>query len=160
MFSIERDALAWVERHRDELVALLQRLVAIPSVVGAEGACQTLVAQVMGDCCDAVDVWEPDQAWLDQHPAYFHHGTGFAGRPNVVGTLRGHGGGRSLILNAHVDVVDPGPTEAWTHGPWSGAVADGKLYGRGALDDKAGLAVMLLVARCLRDLGPPRPRVH
>src|SRR5512137_2128091 len=115
MNAIEQRALAWVAHHQDDVVALLQRLVAIPSIVGAEGACQALVAQLMGGCCDAVDVWEPDQAWLDRHPAYFHAGTAFADRPNVVGTLRGHGGGRSLILNAHVDVLDPGPPEAWTH---------------------------------------------
>ncbi len=153
MIPVEREALTWVERHQAELIGLLQRLVAIPSVVGAEGACQALVAEVMRDCCDTVDVWEPDQAWLDRHPAYFHQGTTFAGRPNAVGTVRGCGGGRSLILNAHVDVVDPGPAEAWTHGPWSGVVVDGKLYGRGAVDDKAGVAGMLFVARCLRELG-------
>src|SRR4030042_2793203 len=153
MIPVEREALAWVERHQAELIGLLQRLVAIPSVDGAEVACQTLVAEVMRDCCDAVDAWEPDQAWLDRHPAYFHQGTTFAGRPNVVGTVRGHGGGRSLILNAHADVVDPGPAEAWTHGPGSAVVVDGKLYGRGAVDDKAGLAGVLFAARCLRELG-------
>ena len=149
----EQTMLQWIEAHENDLVALLQRLVSVPSIVGSEGPCQTDVAEIMRGCCDAVDVWEPDPSWLDQHPAYFHRGTTFAGRPNVVGTVRGRGGGRSLILNAHADVVDPGPVEAWTHGPWSGAVAEGKLYGRGAVDDKAGLAAMLLAARCLRALG-------
>ena len=153
MTTVEQATSALVDHRRDELVALLQRLVSVPSIVGSEGACQTGVAEIMRGCCDAVDVWEPDHAWLDQHPAYFHRGTSFAGRPNVVGTIRGHGGGRSLILNAHVDVVDPGPAEAWTHDPWSGAVAAGELYGRGAVDDKAGLAAMLFAARCLRELG-------
>lgn len=150
--AAEQAVRQWIETHERDLVALLQRLVAVPSVVGSEGACQADVAELMRGCCDAVDVWEPDPSWLDRHPAYFHHGTSFAGRPNVVGTVRGRGG-RSLILNAHVDVVDPGPVEAWTHGPWSGAVAGGKLYGRGAVDDKAGLAAMLFAARCLRALG-------
>lgn len=150
--AAEQAVQQWIETHERDLVALLQRLVAVPSVVGSEGACQADVAELMRGCCDAVDVWEPDPSWLDRHPAYFHHGTSFAGRPNVVGTVRGRGG-RSLILNAHVDVVDPGPVEAWTHGPWSGAVAGGKLYGRGAVDDKAGLAAMLFAARCLRALG-------
>jgi len=150
--AAEQAVLQWIETHERDLVALVQRLVAVPSVVGSEGACQADVAEFMRGCCDAVDVWEPDPSWLDRHPAYFHAGTSFAGRPNVVGTVRGRGG-RSLILNAHVDVVDPGPVEAWTHGPWSGAVAGGKLYGRGAVDDKAGLAAMLFAARCLRALG-------
>jgi acetylornithine deacetylase len=151
--AVEQAALRWVETRQRDLVALLQRLVSVPSVVGDEETCQLVVADAMRGCCDTVDVWEPDQAWLDRHPAYFHQGAAFAGRPNVVGIVRGRGGGRSLILNAHVDVVDPGPAEAWTHGPWSGALDDGKLYGRGAVDDKAGLAGMLFAARCLRDLG-------
>jgi len=153
MTALERAALTLVDHHQGELVALLQRLVSVPSVVGSEGACQTTVAEIMRGCCDTVGVWEPDPAWLDQHPAYFHRGTSFAGRPNVVGTVRGRGGGRSLILNAHVDVVDPGPAEAWIRDPWSGAVVDGRLYGRGAVDDKAALAAMLFAARCLRELG-------
>ena len=151
--AAEQATLQWIETHESDLVVLLQRLVSVPSVVGSEGACQAGVAEIMRGCCDTVDVWEPDPAWLDRHPAYFHPGTNFAGRPNVVGAIRGRGGGRSLILNAHVDVVDPGPAEAWTHDPWSGAVVDGKLYGRGAVDDKAGLAAMLFAARCLRELG-------
>jgi acetylornithine deacetylase len=155
MHASEQAVVQWVEGHRDDLISLLQRLVAIPSVVGTEEACQCLVAELMRDCCDAVDVWEPDSAWLDAHPAYFHKGASFTGRPNVVGVCKGRGGGRSLILNAHVDVVDPGPAEAWTHGPWSGAVAEGRLYGRGSVDDKGGLAVLLFAARCLRALEVP-----
>ncbi|HYL80961.1 MAG TPA: M20/M25/M40 family metallo-hydrolase, partial [Candidatus Acidoferrum sp.] len=43
--------------------------------------------------------------------------------------------------------------EAWKYSPWSGAISGGKLYGRGSVDDKAGLAVILFVARCIRSLG-------
>ena len=153
MSSLEDAVAKWVEEHRDELVVLLQQLVKTPSIVGDEGKCQVKVADVMQGCCDAVDVWEPDAAWLDAQPIYFHKGTSFAGRPNVVGVRKGRGGGRSLILNAHIDVVDPGPEETWIHGPWSAVVDGGRLYGRGAADDKAGTAVMLFSARCLRELG-------
>jgi len=153
LIAAEQASQRWIEAHVGDLVALLQRLVSVPSVVGSEGPCQAVVAEIMRACCDRVDMWEPDQAWLDRHPAYFHPGTSFAGRPNVVGTIRGRGGRRSLILNAHVDVVDAGPAEAWTHDPWSGALVDGKLYGRGSVDDKAGLAAMLFAAHCLRAVG-------
>lgn len=155
MTDVERDALRWIERHTDELLAQLQRLVSVPSVVGSEGACQQMVAEWMKGCCDSVDVWEPDASWLEGHPAYFLRGTDFRGRPNVVGVVKGRGGGRSIILNAHVDVVDPGPVEAWQYDPWSGTIADGRLYGRGSADDKASLAAILFVARCLRSLGVP-----
>ena len=152
MNAIEQSVLQWIEQHQDKLVTELQRLVSVSSVVGSEGACQEMVAEWMKGCCDFVDVWEPDAAWLEQHPAYFIRGTDFRGRPNVVGIMKGRGRGRSLILNAHVDVVDPGPAEAWKYDPWSGAIVDGRLYGRGSSDDKAGLAALIFVAQCFRSL--------
>jgi len=155
MNALEQSVLRWIEQHRSTLVTQLQRLVSVPSVVGSEGACQEMIAEWMQGCCDSVDVWEPDPVWLEQHPAYFLRGTDFRGRPNVVGRVKGRDGGRSLILNAHVDVVDPGPAEAWQYDSWSGAVADGRLYGRGSADDKAGLATLLFVAQCVRSLKIP-----
>lgn len=64
------------------------------------------------------------------------------GRPNVIGRVRGTGGGRSLLLNAHMDTVGVAGM-AEPHAPWT---RDGRLYGRGALDMKGGLAAMLLTA--------------
>jgi succinyl-diaminopimelate desuccinylase len=59
--------------------------------------------------------------------------------PNIVGSFTGPTPGRHLVLNGHMDVfpVDE-QHERWTHGPWSGAMADGKIYGRGVADMKAG----------------------
>lgn len=156
MPEIER-ALQWIEHHEDDLAAGLTRLVSVPSIVGSEGPCQQVVAELMKEVCDVIDIWEPDASWLEKHPAYFLRGVSFSGRPNVVGVLRGRGGGRSIILNAHVDVVDPGPADAWKYSPWSGALSGGKLYGRGSVDDKAGLAVIIFVARCIRSLGLSLP---
>lgn len=71
------------------------------------------------------------------------------GRISVVGRLAGSGGGRSLMLNAHCDTVDvAGMTE-----PFSGAVRDGKLYGRGAFDMKGSLAACMAAAKALVDSG-------
>ena len=67
------------------------------------------------------------------------------GRPSVVARLKGAGGGRSLMLNAHMDTVDvAGMADAW-----SGAVRDGKLYGRGAYDMKGSLAACMAAAKAL-----------
>jgi acetylornithine deacetylase len=71
------------------------------------------------------------------------------GRTSVLGWLRGTGGGRSLMLNAHVDTVDvAGMAE-----PFSGAVREGKLYGRGAYDMKGSLAACMSAAKAVRDSG-------
>ena len=70
------------------------------------------------------------------------------GRPSVVGVLRGSGGGRSLMLNAHMDTVGAGGMAT----PFVPVVRDGRVYGRGAYDMKASLAAIMLVARRARDL--------
>ncbi len=71
------------------------------------------------------------------------------GRPSVVGVLRGSGGGRSLMLNGHVDTVGPGKMES----PFSPRLEDGRLYGRGAYDMKGGVAACLGAARALAASG-------
>lgn len=74
---------------------------------------------------------------------------GIAGRPSLVGTLPGSGGGRSLMLNAHVDTVD---VDAMT-APFSGEVLDGRLHGRGSYDMKGGLAASLAAVRAVKAAG-------
>jgi acetylornithine deacetylase len=70
-------------------------------------------------------------------------------RVNVVGVLKGKGGGRSLMLNGHLDTVGV----AGMKEPFSGAIRDGKLYGRGSQDMKGSLAAMLTAVKALVDAG-------
>ena len=69
------------------------------------------------------------------------------GRPSVVGTLRGTGGGRSLMLNGHLDTVG---TEGMRDA-FAPVVRDGRMYGRGAFDMKGGLAASLAAVKALVD---------
>jgi acetylornithine deacetylase len=150
-----------VERHRDDLVGFLQTLVRVPSQTGHEGAVQELVAARMR--ADGLDpqVWEPDVAALAPYADQITAVDSYAGRPNVVGRLPGAGGvpsgSRSLILNAHIDTVEAGDPARWTHPPFSAAIVDGNLYGRGACDMKAGLATHLVALAAVRAAGY-RPR--
>ena len=57
--------------------------------------------------------------------------------PNIVGSFEGGKPGHHLVLNGHIDVFPVGD-EKWTYGPWSGAIAEGRIYGRGACDMKCG----------------------
>ena len=75
--------------------------------------------------------------------------------PVVAGCLPGAGGGRSLAINGHVDVVPVGDTSAWSHDPWAGEIADGKIWGRGTTDMKGGVAAGMIAARALREAGVP-----
>ena len=142
-----------IENLRQEGLALLQTLVNIPTLAGNEKPCQEVIAKKMQALGLEMDVWDPEDAELMKHPAYVPVEKGYQGRPNVVGTYRGGGGGHSLILNGHVDVVPVGPESYWKVSPWSGEYLDGRVYGRGSSDMKGGLVSNLLAAQALKALG-------
>jgi acetylornithine deacetylase/succinyl-diaminopimelate desuccinylase-like protein len=73
-------------------------------------------------------------------------------RPNLVARLRGAGDGPVLCLLSHVDTVLADPDE-WAHGPWSADLADGFLWGRGAIDMKSQTAAEVAAALALADEG-------
>ncbi|MBN2335886.1 ArgE/DapE family deacylase [Candidatus Bathyarchaeota archaeon] len=72
------------------------------------------------------------------------------GRPNVVGTLKGTGGGKTLLLNGHIDVVG---VDYMTIDPWDPRVDGDKLYGRGSFDMKGGLAASMAAVKAVADSG-------
>ncbi|HEY5903109.1 MAG TPA: ArgE/DapE family deacylase, partial [Anaerolineales bacterium] len=92
---------------------------------------------------------------LRHHPAFGDDGFSPTDRINVVGRWRGTGSGQghSLILNGHVDVVPPGDLALWMDSPWSGAIREGRLYGRGSCDMKAGLCAGIFAVDVLQRLG-------
>lgn len=138
--------------HRNDIAQLLLDLVAIPSVTGDEGSVQAAIEAMMRDRGLEMDVWEARRE--DVAPYLLHVGAQdvWEGRPNVVGRFAGSGGGRSLMVQGHVDVVDPGDPALWTRQQW-GEIADGRVYGRGAADMKGGIAVFLAALDALRATG-------
>jgi acetylornithine deacetylase len=142
-----------VEDRRDEAVGLLQELVRVPSVTGDEGAVQGVVERAMGERGLSVDVWEATPAEISPYKEHVGEQSGYEGRPNVVGVRAGGGGGRSLLLNAHVDTVAGGDASAWARDPFSGEVAGDLLYGRGSCDMKGGLVTHLTALDALNRLG-------
>ena len=133
---------------------LAQELVRIPSVTGDEPAVQERVAQALADAGLEVDTFEADLGRLKMHPRFPGMETDRQQARLVAGTL-GPRGGRSLILNGHVDVVPPGNRTRWQASPWSGHIQAGRLFGRGACDMKAGVAVAISVAGALAKSGLP-----
>ena len=142
-----------MDRLESELVERLQELIRIPSVTGNEHDVQQAVARQMNDLALDIDMWEPDPDALAPYAEHVGASESLAGRPNVVGTRRGRGGGRSMILNAHIDTVEAGDPAQWTVDPFLGTIRDGRVYGRGACDMKAGLVGELMALRALDELG-------
>jgi acetylornithine deacetylase len=152
----------WVAGHREELVASLSCLVQCRSdlqpPLADERSCQEIVATEYRAAGLEVDVFGLDEVpGLATHPLTRLTWDGFerpiAGRPDVVGVLRGRGGGRSLLISSHVDTVSAISWQ-WTGGdPFSGRVEGDRLYGRGSWDTKWGIIAGLYTARCLLSLG-------
>jgi acetylornithine deacetylase len=145
--------LAEIDANNEGAIAFLQRMVSIPSVTGDEAAIQKFVSDHMKSIDLSVDMWETNWEELKKHPGYRPVDRGYAGRPNIVGTLKGTGGGRSLLLNGHTDVIPIGKGEGWSDDPWSAKIKNGRIYGRGSCDMKSGVASHILAVEYLKKLG-------
>jgi acetylornithine deacetylase len=142
-----------VEARRDDAVRLLQELVRVPSTTGDEGAVQEKVEHAFRGRGLEVDVWEAEAREVEPYRDHVGDQEAYENRPNVAGTRRGRGGGRSLLLNAHIDTVAPGEPEAWGHDPLGGEVVCDRLYGRGSCDMKGGLVTHLAALDALEAAG-------
>lgn len=163
--DIEDRLLKRIDQKQDEIVKFAQELVRFKSVnpvfststPSEEGACQEYIAARLKKIgFTDIDMWEPDPVALMKYkgrPGYTE-GRTFDNRPNLVGVLKGSGGGRSIFLTGHVDVVDADPKkEAWICDPWAGIIRDGRIYGRGIADMKAGIAAMTMAVESIQEVG-------
>lgn len=152
--AVEGAVLAEVDRRFSDTVVFLQELVRQPSVLGNERGAQELVFARMQEMGLEVEMWDLDPAVLSNHPLFGPLAVGYEGRPNVTAAWPAAApGGRSLILNGHIDVVSPEPLANWSHGPWEATIEGDWMYGRGAADMKSGVAAMLLAVEAVRAAG-------
>lgn len=112
------------QTEQNEAIALLQRLVQAPSLSGNEKRAAEVAAAQMR----AMDF---DRVWFDDYGS-------------VIGMRRGGLPGPTLVFEGHMDEVDPGDVNDWSDNPFSGALKDGKIHGRGASDTKGSLAGMII----------------
>ena len=142
----ERLRKVWDLIDRDELVRLTRELVRRPSVYRPE--------QPDGN--------EEDAA---RFVADYLERSGFEvlveevapGRPNVWAVWEGGLPGKTLLFEAHTDVVTEGAAEDWDHPPFAAERAGGRIYGRGACDTKGNLAAAVLAVRAIKESGVPFP---
>jgi acetylornithine deacetylase len=142
-----------IDQNRDRAIEFLQKMISIPSVTGDEAAIQAFVSEYMKGIGLDVDMWETDWEELKKHPGYRPVERGYEGRPNIVATFKGTGGGKSLLLNGHTEVIPVGNGEGWSDEPWSATIKDGRIYGRGSADMKSGVASHILAVEFLKAAG-------
>jgi acetylornithine deacetylase len=145
----------WVQSNRDSILQTLRDIVAIEThnrvFDGGEKPAQLLIAEKLRALNCETEVYElASVPGLLEHPAYVASRP-CTNRPNVLGVRKGSGEGTSLLLSSHVDTIGVGPV-AWKHDPFAGEIEDGKFFGLGAYDMKAGIAASLAVVQCLNDL--------
>jgi acetylornithine deacetylase/succinyl-diaminopimelate desuccinylase-like protein len=114
------------EDRQEEPIRFTQELVRCPGFSGDEAETAAAVARQMKKLgCDKVEV----DRW-----------------GNVIGTIRGARPGPTIVFDGHMDVVPIGMPELWEHEPYGGEISDGKMWGRGTVDMKGGLAASLCAA--------------
>ena len=135
----------------DEAVTLAQQLIRIPSFLWHESEVGRWIAHWLTDRGFEVIWQEVPLPHLPNHPTGVTH--------QSIGRLRGDGSGPSLMLCGHTDTSDwqgrPFREAEWQHDPFGGDIADGYLYGLGAINMKAGVASILMAAEAVRRSGRP-----
>ena len=148
MNEIKRSITAYIEENRRGIIDFLKEYVGIRSInpssdggPGQEMEVQHWLRKKLAEFgFDQVDIWAEDEPQR---------------RPNLVAVRKGRGGGRSIIMNGHSDVVPVLEEQAksWKSDPWKPVLENGRLYGRGAVDMKGGNTAMIWAVKALIDLG-------
>ena len=138
----------------DDQIAFTQDLVRFPSLRGEEHAIQDHVFRTWRERGYSMDRFAMDPEAVGRHPGGSPVSDEHSEAPIVVAIRRPREErGRSLILQAHVDVVPAGPADLWTRPPFEPAIEGDWLYGRGGADMKAGHAANLHALDALRRIG-------
>jgi succinyl-diaminopimelate desuccinylase len=138
--QIEKRLLGFI--NRDELIDLTRELIRIDSVIRPEtGNTETRVVQYIAD-------WIRRELGVEPLVE-----TVVPARENIIVTIDSGRPGPCLMFEGHTDVVSEGNPDLWQHDPFGGEIENGKIYGRGACDMKAGLAVNLLTVKAMMRSG-------
>jgi succinyl-diaminopimelate desuccinylase len=129
--------IGWIDEDRDELIDFFSRFIQAksPNPPGDTRAAATFV-----------------NAFLDRNGLPYRVIAPQEEMPNIVASFECGAPGRHLVLNGHMDVFPAGEGAGWTHDPWSGAIADGRIYGRGACDMKCGTTASIFTFAYLHRL--------
>lgn len=145
------------EKYRQELIDLTCDLVKIPTENippnGDEKEGQEFFKKYLSEKLGMeIDAFSPaDLPDYQTNPEFLHRN--HEGRQDVIGIWKGSGGGRSLTLTGHMDVVPKEPMPWVVCEPYQPIIKDGRIYGRGSCDMKGGLAANTIAVKMLKDAG-------
>lgn len=153
----EKKLYSLIEERKDELFGLLSELIKINSENFITHGNEEKCAQYIYDYCEKIglesDIFSPmDIPDFEKHPDYLP-GRNLERRFNVVARYSGVEKEDELMLMAHTDTVRIGDVKNWERDPLSGDICDGRIYGRGAGDDKYAVATALFLMKLLKENG-------
>lgn len=165
MKSCQIEVNDWLEKNTDEILQTLSELIQIKTEISPPGGNEKpgqeyLYNKILGFIPEKdIDVFEVDDIkGIREHPLFFPTINGidrnYKGRPNVVAKIKGETSDMSISFSGHMDVI-PVNEKEWKifKYPFSGKIKDGKMYGRGSMDMKAGMLAGFFALKCLKDLG-------
>jgi len=158
MAHLEEEVLRYVDNMEEEMIQLACDLVRINTVnpysgdepTGSEAEGQDRLRKALVPYDSQIDLFEPPADIYDRMGIIGPKGRKFAGRPNLVATFQFGEGGRTLILNDHIDTVG---VSTMSIPPFSGEIRDGKIWGRGTSDSKGCLVAAVWAAAALSTYG-------
>ncbi|WP_209123473.1 M20 family metallopeptidase [Alkalihalobacillus sp. BA299] len=139
-----------IEELREEVVSFLQKLIQIPSENPPGN-----YDEITEFLCTELSKFGFEVELIEVPEELSKKAGHTTRRKNVIATLRGSGGGKHLIFNSHIDTVPAGNPDKWTYPPFSGKVAGGRIYGRGATDSKGRLTAYIMAALALKRANLP-----
>jgi len=140
----KQEVLQYLDNHQLELAQLLGDLIRIPSVNRTldPNSSEYNVQQFIKSKMESLGLPVTERTYDPERL-----------RPNVMATLKGTGGGKDFMMHAHADTVPTHAYENWTHDPFGGEFDGTWIHGRGAGDDKWGIAAGLYVLQALTACG-------
>lgn len=154
MDILEQSVLAYIDENKEELFNLLAGLISVDTqnfrTHGNENSGQEYLKKLCESEGLLVDVFVPDSVPGLTDSDEYNPGRGTDKRNNLVASFKGAKDENAIMLAAHMDTERVGDLSKWTVDPFSGLIKDGKIYGRGAGDDKFGLAAALFVIKALK----------
>lgn len=155
----------WIENNKDNILETLSELIQIKTEnlpptgnekKGQEYLYNKTTKFIPEEDIDLFEIDDIDD--IREHPLFFPTmddlTKNYKDRPNLVARLKGTGGGKSIVFSGHMDTIPVGKDKWIIFGdPFSGKIKDGKMYGRGSADMKAGTLAGFFAIKCIKDLG-------